>query len=71
MKIRDKYIVKKCEWLDKEAGIYNEEYTSNSVLFGFIKWSYFFKGTHDMNKVSNGTNAVTITGFDNKNKPIK
>lgn len=57
-------ITKKCEWLDKEAGIWNEDYDSEITIFGFIHWSYKFTKRHDMSKL--GSNRTIVTGMVNK-----
>ena len=63
MKIYEHKIVKRTEWLDKDTQIYNELYTSEIILFGFIKWSvYTVDCVHNVSKVKSNN----VTGFNNK-----
>jgi len=52
-------IHKQCKWIDKEAGIWDEDYISDITMFGFIRIHYEFINRHDMSKLPSNK----ISGF--------
>ena len=71
MKIYQHNVVKRTEWLVNELNgsnnVYNEDYISEVILFGFIRWSYYHVNcVHDMSKCSK--NSSSISGFSKINQ---